>query len=291
LLASGLLRSGDPHGALDVAMPLVRRGDASSYALEIAARAAWLTGDRFAWAGFHDRAITAGRGPSGAIVPGLSVATLSVAAASAPGDPSHALALIRGLIAAGDTDAAIARARDLASSLPGTPAAQLVLGDALAAANRYGEAAPFYARAADLSFDQPTMLKLVDALGRLGRNGEAARALALYESQNPQSVTALRIVGHWQVAAGQYMPAIATLQRVRGLVGNRDAAVLADLALAYAGAGAGETARRYGRAAYALAPMNVVVVDAYAAALAAVGDDDGASQLRAKARVLPTNSG
>ena len=291
LLAAALLQSGDARGAVDAAMPIVTRGDADSYALEIAARAAWVSGDRAVAATLHDRAITFGRGPAGVFAPAGTVATLSIDAASAPGDPSRALGLIRGLLASGDAGGAINRARGLATALPGTPAAQLVVGDALFAADRVGEAATFYTRAADLAFDEPTMLKLVDAFGRLGRNEDAARALALYAEQNPQSVDAMRIVGHWQTAAGDYDAAIATLERVRNKTGNRDAAVLADLALAYAGTGKAQVACRYARAAYALAPMNLAVVKGYAEALTAAGEADGARQLQEKAQALRPNRG
>jgi tetratricopeptide (TPR) repeat protein len=286
LLAAGLLQSGDPQGALDAVAPVARRGDADSYALELAARAAWLIGDRTAWAQLHDRAISAGRAAAGVIVPGVSVATLNVDAAGQSGDPAAALALIRGLVASGDVRTATDRAAALAAALPGTAAAQLVLGDTLVAGGRFADAAMIYARAANLTFDEPTMLKLVDALGRAGRNGDAAQALALYAAQDPQSAVALGIAGHWQVAAGEFGGAIVTLQRARALIGSRNAAVLTDLALAYAGIGKGEVARRYGRAAYALAPMNVAAVEAYAAALHAAGDADGERQLRAKLSAL-----
>ena len=291
LLAAALLQSSDPQGALDTVAPIARRRDADSYALEIAARAAWLAGNRPAWAALHDRAMADARGPATVIASGVSVSALSLAAANAPGDPSRALALIRGLVTAGDISGATERAGALASALPGTPAAHVVLGDVMAAAGRYADAAAAYARAANLLFDEATMLKLVDALGRRGRSGDAAQALALYAAQNPQSATALRIAGHWQVEAGEHDGAIVTLQRARALSGNRDAAVLADLARAYAGTGSGAAARRFGRAAYALAPMSVDVVAAYAAALDAVGDAEGARQLRTKARQLVASSG
>ena len=76
------------------------------------------------------------------------------------------------------------------------------------------------------------------------------------------------------------------VEAVRRIAGNRDAALLADLALAYAGSSAdgdAAVASRYGSAAYRLAPMNAAVCDAYAVALAAAGNLDGARQLAAKA--------
>ena len=125
-----------------------------------------------------------------------------------------------------------------------------------------------------------------DALGRAGRAREAAGALALFIQQNPQSVTAQRLRGHLLVASGDWDAAIETLEGVRRATGGREAGVLADLALAYAGAGEGPVARRYGAAAYRLRPMSAGVCDAYGAALAADGERDGARQLFDKALSL-----
>ena len=126
----------------------------------------------------------------------------------------------------------------------------------------------------------------IAATARSGDRAQAARTLALYLEQNPQSITARRLLGRWQNDAGDHAAAIETLEEVRRVVGNRDALLLADLAIAYAGDDDGAVARVYGRTAYALAPMSARVVDAYGIALAAAGEIEGARQLRAKAAVL-----
>ena len=64
----------------------------------------------------------------------------------------------------------------------------MALGDVLAATGRAGEAATVYARAADLQFDEPIAMRLIDALGRAGKRQDAAAALALYLHENPQSL-------------------------------------------------------------------------------------------------------
>lgn len=282
LLAVALTRAGDARGALETLAPLVQRGDADSESLELAARAARALGDPRA-AMLHDRAIGTARGVSTAFA-GDGVAALSAAAASAPDDPLAAVALVSGLIASGDTAGAVARARGLAQASPGAAPAQLALGDALIAAGRVGEAASVYARAADLRFDEPAMLRLVDALGRAGRAGEAARAVGLYLSQNPLSLIARRLAGHWRAAAGDPRAA-ATLEAVRRDVGNRDAALLADLAIAWT-KGDVRRARVFAAAAYRLAPMNRGIVLVYATVLTRAGDAEGARQLLAKDKAL-----
>ena len=286
LLGAALLRSGDAQGALEVLRPMALRDDADTYTLTLVGRAFEATGDRIAAARFLDRAGASQRAPSAAFATDDSQARFAVDIAAAPTDPNYVLGLIRAKLDSGDTAGAVDRAQALASATPGAPAAQLALGDALVAADRYPDAVTAYARAADLSFDEPTMLRLVDALGRAGKARDAAAALALYLQQNPQSLSGQRLRAHWLVMNGQGEAAIETLESVRRMIGNRDAALMADLALAYAAAGDGPIAHRYGRAAYALAPMSPAAADAYGVALAADQDIAGARQLLVKAVTL-----
>jgi tetratricopeptide (TPR) repeat protein len=248
LLGLALLGAGNAGGAIAVLRPIAARPDADSYSLTLIARALEAVGNRIGAATFLDRAAAA------------PVSSSPIALAGRP----------------------VARV----VATPGAPAAQLALGDSLAAAGRYADAARAYARAADLSFDEPTMLRLVDALARAGRAQDSATTLVLYLSQNPQSLVGARMLGRLQVASGEWDRAIETLESVRARVGNQDGGVLADLALAYAGSDDGAIAVRYGRAAYALSPMRAAAADAYGVALAANGDLVGARQLLVKATQL-----
>ncbi len=286
LLAAALLRSGDARGALAMLGPLIARGDADTYSLTLAARASERLGDRAAAGRQLDRAATGSSRPSGTFAIDGPLASIAQDAARAPGDPSLAVALIRGRIDSGDIDIGIDLARTLAAQSPGDPALQRALGDAFNAGGRVGEAVGAYTRAADLAFDEPTMLRLVDALGRAGHARQAAISLALYLQQNPQSIVAQRLRAHWQVASGAGAKAIEPLEALRHMTGNRNATLLTDLALAYVAAGDGAVARRYARAAYALSPLDPAVVDAYGLALAADQEVTGARQLFAKALSL-----
>lgn len=288
LLGEAMLRSGDGAGALGVLGPMAVRADADPYTLALVGRAFERTGDRARAAAFLDRAAALDAGAMArSFRSDEAVGGLAAGAASAADDPTYAIGLIRGLIDAGDLGGATAKARALVAASPGAAAAQLALGDVLMLTGHAGEAATVYARAADLNFDAPTMLRLVDALGRVGRARDAASALALYLAQNPQSVDAHRILGHWQVASGMWEPAIETLEGLRVILGNRDAALLIDLARAYAGEGQDDVALRYARAAYAIAPMSRAATTVYADAAAANGQADAARQLRAKLAGLP----
>lgn len=292
LLAVALLRTDRARNAIDMLRPVVARADADSYALTLVARGFERIGDRASAARFLDRAAFPATGESAAFSADDSTATLAADAAQRPNDPEATLPLIRGLIANGDKGAALSRAQDIAAKNPGAPGAQVVLGDVLMLLNRPADAAAAYKRAADLRFDEPTLLRLVDALDRGGKREEAANALALFLSQNPVNIAAQRLSAHWQLAAGDYDAAIDTLEDIRAQIGDGDAALNAELATAYAGVGETGTAVDFGEAAYGLAPANPAVADAYGWALFKGGDKDGALELLQKAVILaPRHAG
>lgn len=279
LLASAQLAAGDRAAAIATLRPILPRADADGYALRLAAQA---NPD----AGLLDRAGRAARGDAAVFLADRTVADLTLAAREAPTDPTYAMGLIRGLASQGNREGAIRMAQALVRAGPGAPAAQIAYGDTLATAGRMGEAVTPYALAANLTFDRPAMLRLIDAYQRTGRNREAAASLGLYLSQNPQSVDARRLLAQWQMAAERWDDAIETLEGLRAQLGARDVALLQNLAIAYAQSGDGVVARRYAEAAYRLNPMNAGVADAYGLALAADGQETGARQLFDKALAL-----
>lgn len=286
LLGAALVDAGNPADALDALRPIGLRADADSYTLTLVARAFEAEGQRDWAARFLDRAASSARPSPVPFGSDDGVTSLAGAVDAAPGDPVAELGLIRGFLEAGQASPALGHAQALAAASPGSPQAQTVLGDTLWALGRYPDAAAAYQRAANLDFDEPAMLRLVEALDRTGQRDAAQRALTLFLSQNPADLPARRLAASWQLAAHDWDSAIDTLEGLRATLGNRDAAILGELALAYAEAGDAETASHYGAAAYALAPMNPAVVDAYGWALAKAGNRDGARQLLVKATSL-----
>ncbi len=129
-------------------------------------------------------------------------------------------------------------------------------------------------------------MRLIEALDASGQREKAASTLALFLSQNPQNIAALRMSAHWQLAAGDDAAAAATLEELRLRVGDRDAGLLAQLALAHLGLENDARAIEYAAAAYALQPQNPAVADAYGVALLANGDAPGARDLLHKASLL-----
>jgi tetratricopeptide (TPR) repeat protein len=292
LLGAALLRSGDAKGALDVLRPVAIRGDADSYTLGLVGRAFEATGERDWAAKFLDRSawpIAAGVIPFGT---DDSLAVLTGAADKDPTNPILAVTVIRGLIDAGQSDTALMRARALQTATPGVPAAHLLVGDTLMTMGRYGDAADAYRKAADIKFDEPTMLRTVDALDQAGRRPEATGVLALFLTQHPENVPALRLAAHWQIASGDWEGAVDTLENLRARVGSRDSGLLSELAYANVGADNVDDAVSYGAAAYDIAPMSPAATDAYGWALYAAGENAKAIDLFEKAASLaPKQSG
>ena len=292
LLGAALLRSGDARTALDVLRPLALRPDADSYTLGLVGRAFEATGEREWAARFLDRAARPALAEPRPFESDTGAAVLANAVGEAPDDPRVAVAYIRALVAAGDTGAAYRQARAIAATSPGVPDAQVLAGDVLASLGSFGEALGDYRRAADLRFDAPILLRLAEAADRSGQRRLGAEALALYLSQNPQSVVARRALANMQLAVRDWQAAIDTLEGLRNSLGNRDALLLAQLGYAYTGAGDPRTGTVYARAAYALTPMNPATSDAYGWALYESGDTASALQLLRKAATLaPQHAG
>jgi Flp pilus assembly protein TadD len=283
LLGAALLRSGDAKGALDALRPLALRDDADTYTLMLVARSFEAHGERDWATRFLDRAARAPAVRAAPFGQDDDPGVLAEAVADAPSDPAAAVDNIRGLIERGDVATAITRSEAIARASAGAPLAQLLLGDAVAAGGRYVRAGDAYARAADLRFDQPVLLRLVEAWAQTGNRSGAADALALYLAQNPSSVIARRLLANVQLAAGDNAGAVVTLERLRAQIGDGDALLLTQLARAYTRAGDPRAAIPFARAAYRLSPMNAGVSDAYGAALFAAGDTNGALQLLTKA--------
>lgn len=289
LLGTALLRSGAPGDALAALRPIALRADADPYTLTLVARAFETRGDRDWAARFLDRAARAPAGPATPFGQDEDQAVLLTDVVDHPDDPRVAVAAIRGALEQGQGPAALATAQRIARATPGAPAAQQLLGDVQWATR--GAALPAYTRAADLRFDRPAMLRLIEARMAAGDRGGAATVLALYLAQNPASVEARRALANLQLAAGDAEAAVATLEDLRTDIGNRDAALLAQLADAYSEAGDPAAAIPLARAALRLQPMGWAAADALGRAMFDRGDTPAALQYLAKAAALAPRSG
>jgi tetratricopeptide (TPR) repeat protein len=286
LFAASLLRVDAARNAIRVLRPLVLRADADSYALELAGRGLERIDERAEAGGYLDRAAWPVRAAPAPFSSDAGLAVLQAAADAAPGRPDVALPYIRALLEAGRPADALARAQRVAADNAGAPGAFLLVGDVMMTLNRPGDALAPYRRAAAIRFDQPVLLRLIEAAERTGDTAAASQVLAAFVAQNPRNLMALRLLADRQLAAGRYDDAVTTLEDIRFRIGNRDAALLAALAQGYAGLDDADAARRYGEGAYALAPANAVAVHAFGLSRLVAGDAAGAVPILEKAVAL-----
>jgi tetratricopeptide (TPR) repeat protein len=285
LMGAAMWRTGDIKGTIETLGPIGQRRDADSYTLSILGRAFEADGNRAEASRLLDRAampFNADPAPFGQM--GGS-GTGSTASAVVP--------MISGLIANGQLGEAMARSASLQMQNPGAPSAHVVRGDSLAAAGQWGAAVEAYRRAANLRFSETTALRLIRALQQAKRPQEAVAVLDTYLGQNPRSTPARRLAAEVFMGAGQWNRAIKTLENLRDRLGDRDAALLNNLAWSYLQIGRNATAHSYAEAAYRMAPNNPAIMSTYGWVLTITGIDKptGLAALEKATAIAPRHPG
>ena len=287
LLAQAMYRAGDPLGALDAIRPIAERGDADSYSLMLAARAFEASDQPHRASGALNDAMLSTLRPSLPFGNSESLAGAADAARRAPDNAQVMIPYIRALMTAGDIDTAFAEASRLQAANQGVADAHLLVGDVETARGQLPAAITAYQQARAISFAEPVMLRLVDALVRSGDNKGAGETLTAYLALNPTSITAQRLAGYRALDAGDWKNAMALLERVRSKVGHNDYILLANLARAYSGAGQHGAAIRGVATAYRIAPANMMVTHVYGQVLLKAGKRKKAAiELLQKAAIL-----
>ncbi|MBL0924228.1 MAG: tetratricopeptide repeat protein [Sphingomonadaceae bacterium] len=264
LLAQAMYRAGDPLDALDTIREIASRGDADSYSLTVTARSFAASGQTARATPPLDDAAMAAFRPALALPEPVSLVGAADAARRTPDDARAVLPYIRLLLAAGDSNAALAEAVRLQKANGGVAEAHLLVGDIEMERANIPDALAAFQAARQIRFTEPVMLRLVDAMSRAGNEAGADEALNAYLAYNPASPTALRLAGFRALDAQRWQDAVILLERVRAKLGNNDSILLANLARARAGLGQHEAAARDAALAYRVAPMNVMVVRVYA---------------------------
>lgn len=285
LLAQALYKAGQPLDALDVIREIAARPDADSYSLMLTARA-FAASEQPARATdpLNDAALSVVR-PAQPLPEPVSLIGAADAARREPDNARAVLPYIRLLAASGELDAAFAEASRLQASNVGVADAHLIVGDIEDARGNLAGAITAYDQARAISFTEPVMLRLVDAIARTGDQKAADETLAAFLAYNPANLTALRLAGYRNLDARQWGNAILLLERVRAKVGHNDSVLLANLARAYAGAGNLGKATEYAAIAYRVAPANAMVTRVYADVLKRSGKrPKAARELAAKVR-------
>lgn len=272
LLAAAYAQAGDHDGVIQTLRGLAARDDADSYTLTLIGRAFEAKGDRVAAGAALDRAASPQLRPA---VPLVTVPLGKAAADNAanPLDARTAIPLIAAQLGAGQAGAALPRALEIQRRNPGVPAAHVLVGDIQGKLGNWRAAVEAFKTAANLDFSEATALRFARALVNVGDVPGATRVIGLHLSQNPQSIPMRLMLADIHMGAGRWQSAIAELEIVRARIGNRDAALLNNLAWAHLKANEADKAVTFASAAYALMPNNAAVAGTLGWARHRVGHD------------------
>jgi cellulose synthase operon protein C len=291
LLAAAQWRMNDPAAVVATLRPLADRPDADAYSLSLIGRALSRTDpDRAAL--YLARAASPQPGALAAFDP-LDDGAYNAVQQAANQDPDDGPAQLRyaaALLARGQTGEALARARRLQAQSPGAPEVHMLVGDVLGAQGDFVAAAAMYRRAANLQFSEAVALRLIGALQRSNQREEAADVLSLFIQQNPSSVPGLILAAGGAMQDEDWPEAIRIYENLRTRLGDNDATVLNNLALAYSEAGDLATAVPLARRAWTLDRDNPATAQTLGWLLFKAGRRvEGIALLQRAARGAPSN--
>ena len=294
LLGSAQWQSGDARGAIGTLRPLADRADADAYTLSLIGKAYARLGDEASAARYLGRAALPRPSTTAPLDDPLGdgqLAAIRRDAAAWPDVAAPQVVLIRALLARGLGPEALQRAQQLQAAAPGAPDAHVLVGDALAIQGDYAAAAIAYRRAANLAFNEPVALRLIEALRNSGDDDGASKVLTLFLQQNPQNVSGQTMAANAYMQSKRWPEAIAHYEAVRKRLGNNDATLLNNLAWAYAEMGDYGRAIPLAQRAVALEPRNPVTADTLGWLLFRSGRDRvrGLALLEQAARGAPTD--
>ena len=293
LLGAALWRAGDATSTIEALKRMANRSDADSYTLSVIGRAYEAEGEREQAATYLDRAAQPVRGEAVPFEMAGDLVRLAKSSVGPSDNADYAVPYINRLVLEGNTAEALVQAERLRNRNPGAPAAHVLVGDALMAQGRAGDAAKAYRDAANIRFSEPVALRMIDALNEAGDTPAALRVLDLFLAQNPRSVPALLLAADHFMATGRWDNAVGILEGLRTRLGNRDATVLNSLGWAWFNKGDAKKAAEFSGVAYAMAPANPAFADAYGWILYKSGRDKagGAALLEKAVATAPQHPG
>lgn len=275
LLAQALLAEGEFSVLVNRLAPLAAQDDATPYLLTAVAMAYEAMDKRDLAAPLLDRAAHGGQ-------PGQSVAS-DDGSQELPGSGAQ----LRGLLRSGQGGAALAMAERLRADQPGSGDVAGLLGDALTAAGRPGDALARYRDAAKVRFNEDLLLRIMVAEAMAGRRSEQDTLVAQFHAGNPASRLAVRLAVTRAAQRGDWAGAIASLESLVARGGQADIRLLCDLSFAQLRSGDENAAVVTAERAYRLQPASAVASQALGMALAASGQRPRAARsLLDKARKI-----
>jgi tetratricopeptide (TPR) repeat protein len=267
MLAASQWRLGDAAGTVETLRTIADRPDADAYVLTLIGKAYQKLGNTESAATYLARAAEPQRRTATTMLSGaIDDTRLEALRRQADADPKAGniqVQLVRALLAKGIGAEALQRARQYQGAHPGAPEGHVLAGDALGIQGNYAAAVQEYRKAANISFNEPVAMRLIEALRNSGNGNGAARVLELFLQRNPQNVQAQVLAGNSFLQARRWDGAITVYERLRKSLGDRDATVLNNLAWAYTEKGDFERALPLAEKAYQLQKQNPATADTY----------------------------
>jgi tetratricopeptide (TPR) repeat protein len=296
LLAAAHWKRDNVDATINTLQPIADRPDADSYSLALLGKAYEKQGDTQRASQYLARAAQPQRPNNAALLaPPMSEAQVNALrklAAAKPDEVQAQVLLIGALLSRGEGGEALERARALQAKHPGAADAHLLVGDALGVQGNHAGAAAEYRKAANLTFTEPVALRLIQALRRSNQGPAAAKVLQLFLEQNPRNVSAMTLAANGFMEIGKWPEAIRIYEGIRSRLGDRDAALLNNLAYAYGEQGQYDRAIPLAQKAWNLDKNNPATTDTLGWLLFKSGKDRarGLVLLEQAARGAPTDA-
>lgn len=211
---------------------------------------------------------------------------LDVAQARGPRSGTDAVALVRGLIGAGQSGAAIANAEEFLARVPGSGDALALAGDAYLAAGQGGQAAEYYAQAAAIRRSWPMTRRMVAAELAAGRTISGLTLLEHQLADNPANSEAAIMLASAELAKGNAQKAAILLDLAITNGASRDPEAQMLRARAAMAMGEMEMARMAAIRAYSLQRMNPAATALLAEIFAQTSASSGAEAAQSQALAL-----
>lgn len=281
LLARALAESGDYQQLFARYGRMAERGDASPYLLSILGQALEEQGDRAGAAALLDRAAAANQPALLPLFERDPPAVLAQRWSEQPGNPAIAVPYVRALLEGGDMTGVRRVATRYKELRSGSAEAQGLLGDIELLAGQPSVALQRYQDAGKIRLTDNLLLRSAIALEQAGSGAELANLISGYLAIAPGSRLAARIAANQALEGKDWGRARLLLENLRLRGGNRDARLLAGLALAQLRSGDPKAAASTAERAWQIAPAS-----SFAATVLALTSNDAnlVRQLIAQAR-------
>jgi len=293
LLSSAHLKAGAYEDAYESISRFNDFQGGDTYSNILAARSLEALDKRSEAANYIDKASNGEKNSIALVNANAPFETLRKEAQKKPKRADIVIPYIRALLAKGNNGQALGLANNLLKNNPGVADAHILVGDVQIRNGNVKAALENFQNARSIQFEQPLMLRLVDALKRVGDQKAAREILLTYLSNNPRDLMAQKLVADVYMDLGDATQASFWLESIRDRIGYNDTILLTKLARTYATLEQYDKAVKTARQAYIIDPSSVDTTRVYGYVLMREGKDaKSAVELLSKSKkLLPNDKG